>query len=180
MGCAFCALPRSEQLRWLGTWWAHWPRWAMHLNDLPSLGCYFPSVLWKHSPRRPCVSSGRLMSGCDTLGRCQPSRIQEDVVSNWEPAQSLVEDAISGAKIAEVPCLPALAITLLPLCLWGGRALWGLLPFGINSILCSLSRKGFFFFFFFFRYFWRFNGLGWNLTLVPSDCPQGIQAWSLP
>ena len=33
------------------------------------------------------------MSGCDTLGRCQPSRIQEDVVSNWEPVHISVEDA---------------------------------------------------------------------------------------
>ena len=37
------------------------------------------------------------------------------MVSNWEPAHSSVEDAISGAKIA--PCLPALAVTRLPLCL---------------------------------------------------------------
>ena len=40
---------------------------------------------------------------------------QEDVVSNWEPAHSSVKDAISGAKIA--PCIPALAVTRLPLCL---------------------------------------------------------------
>ena len=37
---------------------------------------------------------------------------QEDLVSNWKPARSLVEDAISGAEFA--PCLPALAITCLP------------------------------------------------------------------
>ena len=43
---------------------------------------------------------------------------QEDLVSNWEPARSLVEDAISGAKIA--PHLPALAVARLPLCLWWG------------------------------------------------------------
>jgi len=38
-----------------------------------------------------CVSSGELISGYDTPGRCPGS--QEDVVSNWEPAHSLVEDA---------------------------------------------------------------------------------------
>ena len=38
---------------------------------------------------------------------------QEDLVSNWEPARSLVEDAISGAEIA--PCLLTLALTCLPL-----------------------------------------------------------------
>jgi len=26
---------------------------------------------------------------------------QEDVVSNWQPAQSLVEDAVPGAKISK-------------------------------------------------------------------------------
>ena len=43
---------------------------------------------------------------------------QKDVVSNWKPIHSLVEDAISGAEIA--PCLLALAVTHLPLCLWQG------------------------------------------------------------
>ena len=44
---------------------------------------------------------------------------QEDLVSNWEPARSLVEDAISEAKIASH--LPALAAACLPLCLWQGE-----------------------------------------------------------
>ena len=39
---------------------------------------------------------------------------QEDLVSNWEPAHSLVKDAISGAKIA--PHLPDLDVACLPLC----------------------------------------------------------------
>ena len=46
---------------------------------------------------------------------------QEDLVSNWEPADSLVEDALSGAEIA--PHLLALSVTCLPLCLWWGEAL---------------------------------------------------------
>ena len=88
---------------------------------------------------------------------------QEDLVSNWKPAHSLVEDAISGAEIATAPCLPALAVAHPPFCLWEGRAHMaaGLLSFGIPSILCSVvapevtvwfgvfCRKGFFFFFFF-------------------------------
>ena len=41
---------------------------------------------------------------------------QEDLVSNWEPAHSLVEDAVSGAEIA--PRHLALAVARLPLCLW--------------------------------------------------------------
>ena len=40
---------------------------------------------------------------------------QEDVVSSWELAHSLVEDAAA-------PCLPVLAVVSLPLCLWAGRS----------------------------------------------------------
>ena len=43
---------------------------------------------------------------------------QEDLVSNWGPARSLVGDAVSGAEFA--PCLPALAVACLPSCLWQG------------------------------------------------------------
>ena len=39
---------------------------------------------------------------------------QEELVSNWDPAHSLVEDAISGVETA--PLLPALAVACLPLC----------------------------------------------------------------
>ena len=47
---------------------------------------------------------------------------QEGVVSNWEPAHSLVENAVSEAKIGAARCLQALAVASLPLCLqrWGG------------------------------------------------------------
>ena len=43
---------------------------------------------------------------------------QEDLVSNWGPARSLEEDAVSGAEIA--PLILALAVDPLPLCLWWG------------------------------------------------------------
>ena len=38
---------------------------------------------------------------------------QEDMVSSWELAHSLVENAVSGAEIAAGPFLPALAWTIL-------------------------------------------------------------------
>ena len=44
---------------------------------------------------------------------------QENLVSNWEPAHSLVVDVIPGAKIVHHP--PALAVVHLPFYLWGGR-----------------------------------------------------------
>ena len=60
------------------------------------------------------------------------------MVSNREPAHSLVEYAVSGAEIAAAPCLLALAVAHLPLCL--GLYAAGQLSFGIHSILCSGSR----------------------------------------
>ena len=42
---------------------------------------------------------------------------QEVLVSNWEPAHNLVEDAISGAEIA--PCLHTVHWCVLPV-RWGG------------------------------------------------------------
>ena len=36
VGRAFCALPRSEQLRRPGVWQAHCPRWPVNLNHFPS------------------------------------------------------------------------------------------------------------------------------------------------
>ena len=66
---------------------------------------------------------------------------QEDLVSNWEPAHSLVEDAILGTEIA--PCLPALAVACLPLCLPGdGRmglvcSQLALLWYSLNPLFCE-------------------------------------------
>ena len=76
LGHAFCALPRSQQLRRPGAWWAHSPRWTVHLNHLPGP---HHSVSWVRREKTVsgvlCVSSGELISGCDPPGRCQPSRI---------------------------------------------------------------------------------------------------------
>ena len=76
VGCAFCALPRSKQLRRPGASREHWPRWAVRLNHLPGPGRL---VSWvRHISTISgvgCVSSGELISGCSTPGRCQLSRI---------------------------------------------------------------------------------------------------------
>ena len=105
-----------------------------------------PLVSWVHHKSAisgvPCVSSGELISDCDPPGRGQPSRISGRLVSNWEPASSLVEDAISGAKIA--PCLPALAVTSLPLSLWWVEGLvcsWlAFLWYSLSPLFCELAR----------------------------------------
>ena len=45
---------------------------------------------------------------------------QEYMASDWQPAHSLEGDAVSGAEIEVALCLLPLAVTHLPLCLWGG------------------------------------------------------------
>ena len=76
VGHAFCALPRSKQLRQAGAWQVHYPRWTVHLNHLSSPGPLVFRVCRKSAVSGvPCVSSGELISGCNPAGRCQPSRI---------------------------------------------------------------------------------------------------------
>ena len=109
----FCALPRSEQLRRPGAWRAYAPQvWQCILSPLPSQLLSFLVCSGRAISGVPCVSSGELIFACDPPSRCQRSRIPGILVSNWEPARSLVEDAISGAEFA--PCALALALTSLP------------------------------------------------------------------
>ena len=67
---------------------------------------------------------------------------QEDLVSNWEPANSLVEDAVSELRLPLVFWL--WLFVCLPLCLRRGEGLVRsqLALFGIRSTLCSLSEPG--------------------------------------
>ena len=82
-----------------------------------------------------CVSSAGLISGFDPPGGWQLSRISEDLVSNWEPAHSLVEDA---------PRLLALPVAHLPLCLWQGDgpvcSQLALLWYSLNPLFCEPAR----------------------------------------
>ena len=132
----------------------HSPRWAVSLATslFPAPRSYHlpvpsPSVSWVHRESAvsgvPCVSSGELISDCHPPGGCQPSRIPEDLVSNWEPAHSLVEDAVSGSLIA--PYLPVLAVACLPLCLRrrGDRPVcsWlALLWYSLNPLFCERTK----------------------------------------
>ena len=118
-GHAFCALPRSEQLRRPSAWRVHCLRWAVRLNHLPCPRC---SVSWVCSgaPSQVCCVSplGCWFLAATLLADVNHLGSQEDLVRNWEPAHSLVEDTISGAKIAL-----AFRLWLSPACLSssGGR-----------------------------------------------------------
>ena len=183
VGPAFCALPRSKQLRRPGAWRAH--------SQFGGASYHLPSprhlVSWVHHKSTvsgmPCVSFGGLISDCHHPGGCQLSRIPGRLVSNWEPTHSLVEDAISGVKIASH--LLALAAACLPLCLQWGKGLicirLALLWCSLNPLFCEQARllwESSLSLFFLFSSGYR--SLGCYLTLAPSDCSQGIQAWSPP
>ena len=96
------------------------PRWAVHLITSLVPAARFPGcaagVLSQVCHVSPLGSRSLAVAH---LADVNHAGSQEDLISNWEPACSLVEDAISGAEIA--PCLlTALAVTRLPLCLlWG-------------------------------------------------------------
>ena len=70
---------------------------------------------------------------------------QEDLVSNWEPAGSLVKGAISETKIG--PRLPTLAATCLPLCLQRGqgpvRSQLALLWYLLSPLFCEQAWQCF-------------------------------------
>ena len=72
------------------------------------------------------------------------SESREDVISNWNLAHSLIEDVVSGSRIAETSCPLALAVAQLPLCLCRGRALCGsclsLLCYLLNLLFCEHAR----------------------------------------
>ena len=114
------------------------------------------------------------------------------MASNWDPAHSLVEDFVSGAEILAAPCLPAMAVTHLPICLQGGRALYSsqlaLLWYLLNSLFSEHARDycvvfepftSKVFVCLFVLFLCQSHSLGCYLAVAPSGCPQGIHAQSL-
>ena len=151
-GPRWCVFPGSTLLRLQGAPPGYCPKWTlcfMHfpgpghsgnwglgestVQDRPCFLCSSPGpgnlvswVCWNGTvPGFPSVSSGELISGCNTLVDVICPGSQEDVVINWQLSHSLVEDVVSGAMIVAASWLLALAVTHLPLCLQGGRALNG-------------------------------------------------------
>ena len=169
VGPAFCALPRSEQLRQAAAWWVHCPRCALCVSwgaDLRLRASWQMSTI--QDPRKTWLATGSLLTVWWTM-------------------------PVSGAKIGAAPWLLALAVPCLPFCLWwwGGACMQQAsspLVFAQSFVLWA-SGKGcalqpfvgkFSLFSLFFFPLWRSHSLGCYLRLSPSDCPQVIQAGSLP
>ena len=151
MNLAFLALPTFKPLRFLGAphgtdtdrlcilcpsqvQAAQVTDWVLGKCTVPGGLCIFCTSLVLATQFPGCVKEYNLRHAVCLLWEAdlsfsvtllvdvnQPGS-QEDMVSNWQPAHSLVKDTVSGAKIIAAPCLTTLAVPL-PLCLWGGRAL---------------------------------------------------------
>ena len=131
VGHAFGALPRSEQFRPPGSWWAHCPRWTVHLNRLPGPECAVtaPSLVCRVSPL------GRSSRAATLLAHVNRSCSQEDMVSNRGPAHSLLEDA----SLWGWDCL--LPPTSLPLVGEGHVHNWlALVWYLLNPLFCTWAR----------------------------------------
>ena len=136
LGVHFCAFPRSEQLRRPGVWQVDCPRWAVHLNHLPSPS-QFPG----------CAVC--LLWGADL--RLQPSwqmSTIQDPRETWLATGSLLtvwwRMAISGAKIGAAPCHLALAVHACFSDSTGGEgpvcSRLALLWYSLNPLFCEQAR----------------------------------------
>ena len=161
----------------------------------PILATWFPCCTMRTQPQVCRVSPlGSWSQFVTLLADVNHPGSQKDMVSNWQPTPSLVEVAVSGAEIAPAPCLPTLAVTHLPLCPQRGRALSGSglalfwYSLGHNPLFSECTRvhhevlapsHGKVLFSFVFLTIPQF-GLLYYISRPPPNCPQGIQAWSLP
>ena len=80
-------------------WVLHKTQTCLGLRFVPS-----PAQAAQATTGEPYVSSGKLISGCDPLGGCRPSRISGSL---WLETGSLFlqfgRDAVSGAEFAPFP-----------------------------------------------------------------------------
>ena len=95
------------------------PKWEVRLSTSPIPAAQFPGCAVGARFQVCHVSPlGSQSLPATLLAAVNHPGSQEDVVSNWEPAHSLVKNAVSGAKI--VPRFLALDAACLPLChQWG-------------------------------------------------------------
>ena len=171
VGPGLCAVPRSKPLsfRFSGTSQRHRLIWVCVLcpsqvqaaqeimcletalsqvcgasYHLPGPNLWFPGCATRAPSHVCCVSLlGSWSLTATLLVYVSQPQSQEDLDSSCESAHNLVEDAISGVEIA--PCLLALAVPHLPLCLqWGegpARSGLALLWYSLIPLFCDQAGQ---------------------------------------
>ena len=126
VGHAFCALFQLEQFRWTDAWWVHCPRCPCILITSLIPATQFPGCAMRALTQVCFVSPLRSWSqAVPLLADVNHPGSQEDVVSKWEHAHSLVELASLWGRDCPLAfwlwllhtCLSA---AHMPLCLWWG------------------------------------------------------------
>ena len=168
---------------------AHSPG-VVHLMASPAPAAQFPGWAVGVPSQVHCVSLlGSWSLAATLLVDVNSPGSQEDLVSNWEPAHSLVRECHLWGLDCTFPagcCPPA----FLPL---AGDGLLccrlTLFWYSLSPLFCEQGQQclrlglfvgNFSLSLFFSLSFWLSHSLACYLTLAPSECPQGIQAWSLP
>ena len=122
------------------------PRGPCILITFPVPGTWFPRCIVRALSQVCHVSPlGSWSQAVTLLADVNRSGSQEDLVSNWEPAHSLVEDAglwgwewsspLPSSSGCHLPASLPPAVGEGPVCIW-------LALLGILSILCSVRRPG--------------------------------------
>ena len=175
MGCVFCVLPRSEQLRRPGTWQAYYPT---SVSAPRFLGCRVraQSQVCHVSPLGSSSQAVALLAEVSHLRKMWLATLS--MLTFWWKMQSLeprLQQPLSFQLLLLHSCFSA-SRKGEPYTAAGFLKLWYLL----NPLFCEHIRghqaaleyfAGKVFFFFFFLSLWRPHGLGCYLTLAPSDCP---------
>ena len=151
----------------------------------PVLAAHFPGHATRAASQVCCVSPLESWSQAATLladVNCPGS--QEDMISNWEPAHSLVESGglwgwdcpLPSGSVCQVPVsLSPSGRGVGPVCSWLALLWYSLNPLSCEwARLCirAFRRKVLCFSLFFSPR--PLHSLGCYLTLAPSDCPQGV------
>ena len=146
VGHAFCALPRPEQLRQYQALGEHpVPVGPCILITSPVLATQFPRFTWR-VPSQVCHVSplGSPSQAVTLLADVYHPGSQEDVVSNWKPAYSLVEEAGLWGQDCSSP-LPSSSdchthVSLPPLGEGPVHSRLALLWYSFNPLFCECAR----------------------------------------
>ena len=117
VGLAFCALPRSEELRRPDVWWAHYSRCTVRLFTSPVPAAWFPGCAAKAPSQVCCVSPLWGWSQMDEfLEKYNLSKLNQEEIENLNrPITSMeIETVIKKSSNKQKPRTRCLHSWILP------------------------------------------------------------------